>query len=131
MWLAVSNAEPITLPLGNFQTGPWVRVTATITETYWDMGNDEARNDDDFTCDGPGEVLTKDDPGWDSVEQGPCGYTYDWFSPDDEPFVIEATATWTVTWTASDGRGGTSTPIERTSTLDYAVGEIQTVGESG
>jgi hypothetical protein len=131
MWLAVSNSAPITLRLGHFDTGPWVVVTATITETAWDMGHDDSKTDDTFTCEGPGVVLTEDDPGWHSVEQGPCGFTDDWFSPDDEPFVIEATATWTVTDNTSDGRNGTSTPIARTDSLEYAVGEIQTVGESG
>jgi hypothetical protein len=78
-------------------------------------------------CSGGDEIATR----WHSVEQGPCGFTDDWFSPDDEPFVIEATATWTVTDNTSDGRNGTSTPIARTDSLEYAVGEIQTVGESG
>jgi hypothetical protein len=128
MWLAVSNAEPITLTVGDRTAGPWVEVTAILTQSTWDMGNG-----DTVTCDGPGEELHRGDPGWDSVDEGPCGYTYRDATPDDDTVTITATATWTVTWLASDGRTNPTPPdtIVVSNTTTYDIDEIQTVGTSG
>lgn len=128
MWLAVSNADPITLTVGNHATGPWVDVTATLTTSTWDMGNG-----DTITCTGPGTVLQPDDPGWNSTDEGPCGYTYRQPTPDDDTITITTTATWTVTWNTSDGRTNPQPPdtITVTNTTTYDIDEIQTVGTSG
>lgn len=128
MWLAVRNAEPISLVVGDRAGGPWVEVTATLTTSSWDMGNGDI-----VTCDGPGVVLEPGDPGWDSIDEGPCGYTYREFTPGDDRFTISATATWTVTWVASDGRTNPAPAdtIVVTSSAPYRVVEIQTVGASG
>jgi hypothetical protein len=126
MWLAVPNNAPIELVVGNRQTGPWVEVTATLTATEWDMGNG-----DTVECTGPGEVVEKGDPGWDSTDEGPCGYTYTQHTPDDETYTISVTATWSVSWVASDGRSRVEDPILVSNSIDYDVDEIQTVGAGG
>lgn len=128
LWLAVSNAEPISLVVGDRAGGPWVEVTATLTTSSWDMGNGDI-----VTCDGPGVVLEPGDPGWDSIDEGPCGYTYREYTSGDDRFTVSATATWTVTWVASDGRTNPAPAdtIVVTSSAPYRVVEIQTVGASG
>ncbi len=126
MWLAVPNSATIELPVGDQVNGPWVRITATLAETNWDMGNG-----DTVECTGPGEIVEEGDPGWDSIDEGPCGYTYTQHTPGDETVTITVTATWTVSWIASDGRTGNPDPIILSSTIAYDVDEIQTVGASG
>lgn len=128
MWLAVSNAEPIFLVVGDRAGGPWVEVTATLTQSSWDMGNG-----DTVTCDGPGVMLHPGDRGWNRVDEGPCGYTYRHATPDDETVTVSATATWTVTWLASDGRTNPepADTIVVSSSTAYDIDEVQTVGTSG
>lgn len=128
MWLAVTNAETITLPVGDRAAGPWIEVTATLTTSSWNMGNGDI-----VTCDGPGVVLNPGDPGWDTADEGPCGYTYRRATPGDDTVTVSATATWTVTWVASDGRTNPepADTIVVTSTTAYDIDEVQTVGTSG
>jgi hypothetical protein len=123
MWLALGNPQPISVQAGIGNV--WARTTAEITSTMWEMGNG-----DSVHCDGPGTPLTPDDPGWNDTAQGPCGYTYT-EKPPPEPCHVTVTATWTVTWTTSTGTTGTANPITRSTTFDYDVGEIQTIGVSG
>jgi hypothetical protein len=123
MWLALGNPQPISVQAGIGNV--WARTTAEITSTMWEMGNG-----DTVHCDGPGTPLTPDDPGWNDTAQGPCGYTYT-EKPPPEPYHVTVTATWTVTWTTSTGTTGTANPITRSTTFDYDVGEIQTIGVSG
>jgi hypothetical protein len=82
-------------------------------------------NGDVVRCDGPGvAIVDTNDPG-----EGPCGYTYRRSSPDDDPYVLSVTATWQVSYVSSQGAGNAGT-VERTSSVDYDVDEIQTVGIS-
>ena len=123
MWLALANPQPISVQAGIDNI--WARTTAEITSTDWDMGNG-----DTVHCNGPGTPLTPHDPGWNDTAQGPCGYTYTEIPPP-QPYHVTVTATWTVTWTTSTGTTGTANPITRTTTFDYDVGEIQTIGVKG
>ena len=62
----------------------------------------------------------------DTIEEGPCGYTYG-ASGD---YTLSATTTWLLPYTSSAGAGSLA-PMDRTSTFDYTVREIQTVGVGG
>jgi len=64
------------------------------------------------------------------VEEGPCGYTYRLSSPEDEPYLMTITSTYNVTYTTSTGRSGTLGPLNRSTTFDYDIDEIQTIGIS-
>jgi hypothetical protein len=90
-------------------------------------------NGDTVTCDGPGVVLNPGAPGWESIEEGPCGYTYRTATNGDDTVTVAATATWTVTWLASDGRTNPAPAdtIVVSSSTTYDIDEIQTVGTSG
>lgn len=123
MWLAVSNGEPISVQAG--AGAAWARTTAELTSTTWEMGNGDI-----VTCDGPGTPLLEGDPGWDSREQGPCGYMYT-EEPPGEPYQVTVTATWNVTWVTSAGTSGTANPIVRSTSFDYTTVEIQTIGVRG
>ncbi|HSP30314.1 MAG TPA: hypothetical protein VLN74_17315, partial [Ilumatobacteraceae bacterium] len=86
----------------------------------WDMGNGDV-----VSCDGPGTAIVDTD----TLDEGPCGYTYRQSSPDDAPFVMTVTATWAVTYQSSDGSGSVGS-VNRTASVDYNVDDIPTRGVS-
>lgn len=118
LWLALTGQDPVTV---RAEAGSlWAEATATLTSTSWDMGNGDV-----VACDGVGTPIV--DP--DTLEQGPCGYTYRSPSPADAPYRMTVTATWTVTYRSSGGPGTAGT-VTRASSVDYDVDEIQTIGVS-
>ena len=83
---------------------------------------------DPIVCAGNGTPLPPSKR--DSVEQGPCGYTFtDADDVGDTQFTI--TSTWAVTWRLSDGNTGAEPDIDVSTTIPYEIYEIQTVGRSG
>lgn len=120
MWLAVQPVEPVTVD--NTIVGYSVRVTATPTTTSFQIDDQEP-----ITCDGFGTPIVD----METVEQGPCGYTFRDTTPADQPATITVTTTWSIdyyTSTHGDGRYG---ELDQTATVPYEVREIQTVGTSG
>lgn len=79
-------------------------------------------NGDSETCDGFGTPIVD----LDTVEEGPCGYTY----LQAGTFQITAQTTWLLPFQSSSGSGALQ-PMERTTTFEYNVREIQTVGVGG
>ncbi len=125
LWLAV---EPQTLNAITAQAGPavWITVAPTLSSTTFDLGNG-----DSVTCETTGVPIEEVHPDLDVVEQSPtCGYTYRHSSPDDQPYQLTITTTWSLPYTSSEGSGEIP-PLERTVTLDYDVDEIQTIGVRG
>ena len=119
MWLAVGDPGQVN---AFASVGPvWASVTARFTGVTWDMGNGDV-----ITCDGLGTPYV---PGSETVEQGPCGYTYTRASIESAPYHLVASGRWDVHLTTSTGRDEALAPIEMTATFDYDVDEIQTVGE--
>jgi hypothetical protein len=104
----------------------WAQATGTLTGFAVDFGNGD-RTD----CDGLGVPIEAVAPDLDTVEQGPCGYTYRASSPDDAPYRMTYTTRYEITWATSDGRSGGLGTVERSITFDYDVDEVQTVGEAG
>lgn len=79
-------------------------------------------NGDVVTCDGTGVAIVDTD----TLDKGPCGYTYRASSPGDDAYTMTVTATWNVSYRSSAGSGG----VDRSISVDYDVDEIQTVGVS-
>ena len=121
MWLAID--DPGTTTARAALAGVWAQVTANVEGIQFDLGNG-----DTVDCDGLGTPI----PDWalDSLDQGPCGYTYPQSSPDDDPYQLTITTNYTITYTTSTGANGTLAPITRSITIDYDVDEIQTIGVS-
>jgi hypothetical protein len=118
LWLALAGQDPVTV---RAEAGPhWAEATVTLASTTWDMGNGDV-----VTCDGPGAPITDTD----TIDEGPCGYTYRRSSPDDAPYQLSVTATWAVEYVSSGG-SGTAGTIDRTLAVPYDVDEIQTIGIS-
>ena len=121
MWLPID--DPGTTTARATLAGVWAQVTANVTSLEFDLGNG-----DTIGCDGLGTPIP--DRALDSLDQGPCGYTYRQSSPDDDPYQLAITAIYDINWTTSSGATGTLANISRTVTLDYDVDEIQTIGVS-
>lgn len=117
MWLAI---EPVTPSPIRVEAGDlWAVAQLSLASTAWDLGNG-----DRVTCDGPGVPI----PDLDTVEEGPCGYTYRTSSAEDAPYQLGVTATWSVDYQSSAGAGSAGT-IDRSLTVPYDVDEVQTIGE--
>jgi hypothetical protein len=121
MWLAVD--DPGTTAARATLAGVWAEVTATASNISVDFGNG-----DTITCDGLGTPIP--DSALESVDQGPCGYTYRQSSPDDHPYQLTITTAYAINWATSSGQTGTLAPITRSVAVDYDVDEIQTIGVS-
>ena len=120
MWLAVADPGAYEVT-ASAAPGSWVTARAELSSTVFEMGNGDV-----VECDGAGDPIP--DSALDSAEPSPvCGYTYRQLN-GGEPFQVRVTSTWSVTWTSSRGTSGTQPPIVLSSTLDYPVVEIQTVG---
>ncbi len=100
------------------------RVSATVTakpvSVSWSTGDGAT-----IRCDGPGTAWT---PGSDDGASE-CQHTYRKATDpaDGKSLSLSATVTLEVTWTSSIGLGGTLDPIDRTATVQVAVGEIQAI----
>ena len=117
MWLAI---EPVTVAPITAEAGPnaWITVSPRHASITFDFGNG-----DSVTCPGTGVPIVD----LDTLEEGPCGYTYRASSPDGAPYVISVGTTWELPYASSNG-SGTLEPFTRVLTLEYDVDEIQTVG---
>lgn len=85
---------------------------------------------------GSGTVLRCGLWGSSTSKQSGCAWTPDVpsipkFTGGGYAFVGTVTLVWRVSWTATDGTGGTLDPIETSAPLRLAVREIQTVGAKG
>jgi hypothetical protein len=126
LWLAVADPGQVSITAS---VGPvWATVTARYEGTTWDFGNG-----DSTTCDGLGTPIVDKE----TAEEGPCGYTYRWPSApkftgtDDLAYHASVTGHWVVTYATSQGTGGSLGPIDRTTSFNYQVREIQTVRVAG
>jgi hypothetical protein len=119
LWLAIEDPGVTTarVDLG----GQWAQVRAVLTGFEVDFGNGDA-----VACEALGTPIVDVD----TVEEGPCGYTYRLSSPEDAPYRVTITSTYAVAYTTSTGRSGALSPLSRSTSFDYDIDEVQTVGIS-
>jgi hypothetical protein len=125
VWLAIATTNnqywgqqttpPVTVP------GLSLTATATAQSVTWDMGDGHT-----VTCLNPGKAYDSSDAGSASPL---CGYTYTQPSGGNQGgmYKVTATATWQVTWAASDGQTGTLPPQTLASSSTIKIGELQVV----
>jgi hypothetical protein len=99
-------------------------VTAAPSQVTWSMGDGGS-----VTCGGPGVAY---DPSRSYESQVPpsCGYTYRAPSTGSPGgvFMVTATVTWQVSWTAAGAAGGGALPaVSRSESVPVTVGEVQVV----
>lgn len=120
LWLAVEPVEPVTVE--NSVVGYQVRVTATPVRTSFRIDDQEP-----IVCDGFGTPIVD----LDTVEQGPCGYTFRQVTSPGRPATITVTTTWSIDYLTSVHGAGHHGELDLSTAVAYEVGEIQTVGTRG
>ena len=111
LWTPAAQWEPQTATAA--VPGISVTATATLRHVTWDMGDGQQ-----VTCTVPGKVWT---PALNGANGSPdCGYTYS----TQGAKTVTATALYDITWT---GAVSGSTVMDRSSSIDLAVREIQVV----
>jgi hypothetical protein len=119
MWLAVAEPPPISVTATAGTA--WATTSAELVSTTFDMGDGTV-----VVCDGAGDPIPASE--MESLEESPvCGHTYRGVN-GREPFVVTITSSWRVSWVGSGGAGGELGALDRSSSLQYEVLEIQTVG---
>jgi len=117
LWLAVEDPGPTVARVG--LAGEWARVEASHTGFETDLGNGDV-----VSCVGLGVPIVD----LDTLEEGPCGYTYRLSSPDDDPYQVTITSFYEVSYQTSTGRSGSLEGLSRSVSFTYDIDEIQTVG---
>jgi hypothetical protein len=119
LWLAIEDPGQLNVVA---QAGPvWAAVTVRFRSVAWDMGNGDV-----VECEGVGSPITE----LDTVEQGPCGYTYR--LPSDLGMrTITVTSQWEAWLTTSEGRDESLGAMSASTSFEYRVFEIVTVGGPG
>ncbi|MGH9014018.1 MAG: hypothetical protein ACRDZ1_08810 [Acidimicrobiia bacterium] len=111
-------------PLSASAEVPGLSATVTVTpgDVVWDLGDGEQ-----VTCRGPGVA-------WDPAVRGEdqstyCSYAYRRSSSGEpnEAYTLTATLSWSVSWSASNGEGGTLPAVSRSSSIPIRVGEVQAI----
>lgn len=101
--------------------------TAKPTTLTFDPGN----GDSSVSCPGPGTTFQRPSGGsWVPGRQPQgCDYQYTTSSYGDPSGEVTSTYTigWTVTWTATNGQGGTFNDLQTETTSHFAVAELQSV----
>lgn len=114
MWLWTENRTA----LANSATtaGLTVALTATPGTTTFTMGDGS-------------KVTCNSQPHWikGNTQKSPCSYTYQYPSPDNDPYIVTATTQWAVRWYAAD-QSGTLT-LNRTATRPITIGELHSLRE--
>lgn len=120
LWIAVDNPDDV-VARAEPAPGIWAETRATLDRIEYLTGTGNTSG----TCVGAGTALPTD--AGDTVEQGPCGYTY---TDVDElgQHTAVLRATWTVTNTTSSGATELRADIVVETLIPIDVFEIQTVG---
>jgi hypothetical protein len=120
LWLEPGSWDTLTATA----SVPGLSATATATPTVvrWDMGDGTT-----VTCEGPGVPY---DPNLDAAAQSTdCSHTYQHVSADqpDGAYAATVTVDWAISWSATNGEGGTLPGTSRGTTFPVTVAERQAV----
>jgi hypothetical protein len=121
-WLWLEPGSWATLDATASVPGLSATATATPTRVRWDMGDGTI-----VTCDGPGVAYdpTRDD----DAQSTDCKHTYQHVSADEPSGAYAATVAvdWAITWSATNGQGGTLPGTSRGTSFPVPVAERQAV----
>jgi hypothetical protein len=121
-WLWLEPGSWATLDATASVPGLSATATATPTRVRWDMGDGTV-----VTCDGPGVAYdpTRDD----DAQSTDCKHTYQHVSAGEPSGAYAATVAvdWAITWSATNGQGGTLPGTSRGTSFAVPVAERQAV----
>jgi hypothetical protein len=121
-WLWLEPGSWATLDATASVPGLSATAMATPTRVRWDMGDGTV-----VTCDGPG--IAYDPARDDDVQSTDCKHTYEHVSAGEPSGAYPATVSidWAITWSATNGQGGTLPATSRGTSFPVPVGERQAV----
>lgn len=135
MWVDRVDPAPLTVTAGTVS----VTATARLQSVSWSMGDpvdpsNLAKLAEPVVC--AGDSMYMDPTDFAAGTESSCSYTYIWKSTADrtagaEKWPITATATWTISWTASTGESGQITAPAAVATTALRVGQWTAVGVPG
>jgi hypothetical protein len=121
-WLWLEPGSWATLDATASVPGLSATATATPTRVRWDMGDGTV-----VACDGPGVAYdpTRDD----EAQSTDCKHTYQHVSAGEPSGAYAATVAvdWAITWSATNGQGGTLPGTSRGTSFPVPVAERQAV----
>jgi hypothetical protein len=122
LWVAAGSWQPSTATAS--VPGLSATVTAQPDRVEWSMGDGAVE-----VCDGPGVAYDTSLP--DESQATDCSYTFTRSSVNELGGLYRARATmwWRVSWTASDGSGGSLPDVYRFTDFTLRVGELQALRE--
>ena len=116
MWIDPADWQPLTASVA--LPGISATVTATPVRSEWDMGD----GGDVVVCHGPGTPYDTRRP--EAGQSTDCSHLYQVRGA----YTATATIVYEVTWSASNGEGGTLEPARRSTQFPMSVAERQAVG---
>lgn len=116
LWVDPATWQPVTASASI--PGLSATVIATPTRVVWAMGDDQPP----VVCDGPGTPYDTSLP--ESAQSTDCRHLYQ----VRDVYEASATIEYTITWSASNGEGGTLAGAGRTTQFPMSVAERQAVG---
>jgi hypothetical protein len=121
-WLWLEPGSWATLDATASVPGLSATATATPTRVRWDMGDGTV-----VTCDGPG--IAYDPTRDDDAQSTDCQHTYQHVSAGQPSGAYTATVAvdWAITWSATNGQGGTLPGTSRATSFPVPVAERQAV----
>lgn len=116
LWIDPADWEPVTTSVAI--PGISASVTATPVRSEWDMGDGSAV----VVCDGPGTPYDTSLP--ESAQSTECRHLYQVRGA----YTATATIVYEITWSASNGEGGTLDAARRSTEFPMTVAERQAIG---
>ena len=116
LWVDPADWQPLTASVAI--PGISATVTATPVRSEWDMGDGQ----DLVVCHGPGTPYDTSRP--EASQSTDCSHLYQVRGA----YTATATIVYEVTWSASNGEGGTLEPARRSTPFPMSVAERQAVG---
>jgi len=128
-WLDKTTLKPVSVTASVPAIGISATTTATPVALHIDSGTPNATvypASGDCPINPDGSIGTPYQPA-DGNNVPPCGLTYLHATTGSSPYPFKATLTWKISWTGSDGTGGTLPNGTFGATTPLTVQEIQTV----
>jgi hypothetical protein len=115
-WLWVDPADWQPMSATATIVGLSATVTAQPKKVIWTMGDGAT-----VICNGPGTPYKPTVP--DSEQSSTCSHTYQ----HDGTYTVRATIVWAVSWTATNGQGGTLPNVQRSTEFPLTVEQRQAI----
>lgn len=122
VWFWADRSEPVTTTAE--VPGLSATLVATPTHTRFAVSGGAGRAEaDNVVIDCPDGGTPWEPDRYEPWAASDCSHAFEW----NATYTVDATVTWSLAWTASNGESGTLPDVDRTSTFTLAIEEGQAV----